>query len=71
MPQIADKTRQNVKDAAKDAKQEADNMRRDAADKATIQSAVTLDDIRRTMERLATYWGQDFGMATATPGATN
>lgn len=71
MPQIADKTRQNVKDAAKDAKQEADNMRRDAADKATIQSAVLLDDIRRTMSRLATYLGQDFGMATATPSATN
>lgn len=71
MPQIADKTRQGGKDVAKDARQEADNVRRDAADKATIQSAVLLDDIRRTMERLATYLGQDFGMATATPGATN
>lgn len=71
MPQIADKTRQNGKDAAKDAKQEADNMRRDAADKAAVQSAVFLDEIRRTMARLATYLGQDFGMATATPGATN
>ena len=71
MPQIADKTRQSGKDAAKDAKQEADNARRDAADKATVQSAVFLDDIRRTMARLATYLGQDFGMATATPGATN
>lgn len=71
MPQIADKTRQSGKDAAKDAKQEADNARRDAADKATVQSAVFLDEIRRTMARLATYLGQDFGMATATPGATN
>lgn len=71
MPQIADKTRQSGKDAAKDVKQEADNMRRDAADKATVQSAVFLDEIRRTMARLATYLGQDFGMATATPGATN
>lgn len=71
MPQIADKTRQNGKDAAKDAKQEADNMRRDAADKATVQSAVFLDEIRRTMARLATYLGQDFGAATAAPGATN
>jgi hypothetical protein len=71
MPQIADKTRQGGKDAAKDAKQEADNARRDAADKATVQSAVFLDEIRRTMARLATYLGQDFGMATATPGATN
>ena len=70
-PQIADKTRQGGKDAAKDAKQEADNARRDAADKATVQSAVFLDEIRRTMARLATYLGQDFGMATATPGATN
>ena len=70
-PQIVDKARQGGKDAAKDAKQEADNARRDAADKATVQSAVILDDIRRTMERLATYLGQDFGMATATPGATN
>lgn len=71
MPQIADKTRQGGRDAAKDAKQEADNARRDAADKATVQSAVFLDEIRRTMARLATYLGQDFGMATATPGATN
>ena len=70
-PQIADKTRQGGKDAAKDAKQEADNARRDAADKATVQSAVFLDEIRRTMARLAVYLGQDFGMATATPGATN
>lgn len=71
MPQIADKTRQSGKDAAKDAKQEADNARRDAADKATVQSAVFLDEIRRTMARLATYLGQDFGMAAATPSATN
>lgn len=71
MPQIADKTRQGGRDAAKDARQEADNARRDAADKATVQSAVFLDEIRRTMARLATYLGQDFGMATATPGATN
>jgi hypothetical protein len=68
-PQVADKQKQRGANAAKEADQAAKDEKRDMADKANIQSAVYLDDIRRYMSRLVAILGQDIGGAgvPATP----
>jgi hypothetical protein len=68
-PQVAEKQKQRGANAAKEAEQAAKDEKRDMADKANIQSAVYLDDIRRYMSRLVAILGQDIGGAgvPATP----
>ena len=49
--------------AAKEAKEVAREQREETADKAAVQSAVFLDDIRKGIARLVAILGQDFGGA--------
>lgn len=49
-------------DARKRAQEESDSNRREAAEKAAVKSAVTLDDIRRGIERLVSVLGQDYAV---------
>jgi hypothetical protein len=68
-PQIAEKRKQSGVNATKEAEQAAKDERRDMADKASVQSALFLDDIRRNISRLVAILGQDVGGAgvPATP----
>ena len=68
-PQFAEKRKQSGANAAKEADQAAKDEKRDMADKATLQSALFLDDIRRNISRLVAILGQDVGGAgvPATP----
>ena len=68
-PQVAEKRKQSGANAAKEADQAAKDEKRDMADKATLQSALFLDDIRRNISRLVAILGQDVGGAgvPATP----
>ena len=54
--------RRREEDAAKRAQEESSENRREAADKAVVKSAVTLDDIRRGIERLVAVLGQDYAV---------
>jgi len=68
-PQVAEKQKQRGANAAKEAEQAAKDEKRNMADKATLQSALFLDDIRRNISRLVAILGQDIGGAgvPATP----